>query len=178
MILVSDLDDTLVYSTNLNNDAYNFALEKFGYPRVDDTARITRECLDNVPRQILKQIVEEKQQYFSLNWMKYRLILNNPLLKILKRNGKQNCILWTKANKERANAIIDAFALNKIFKDIIFDDKTNFKKSIKRIKVLTDENKIIFYENEESSFQNYKPIRIIDTTKTDIFDVKGYLVRI
>ena len=30
MKLLIDLDDTLVNTTTLNNDAYNYALEKFG----------------------------------------------------------------------------------------------------------------------------------------------------
>ena len=45
MKFVVDLDDTLVSSTQLNNDAYNFALEEFGYNRIITDKRITRERL-------------------------------------------------------------------------------------------------------------------------------------
>ncbi len=178
MIIISDLDDTLVSSTTLNNDAYNFALEKFGYPRIDDEKRITRNDLNKISLQELKQIIEEKQRYFSLNWMKYRLVLNNILFQKLKQNGKRNCILWTKASKRRADVIIKEFDLDKIFQGIIYDDKTNFVKSIEKIKHLTNVNKVLIFENDESSFQNYKQIEIVDVMKTDIFDVKGYLIKI
>lgn len=178
MIIISDLDDTLVSSTALNNDAYNFALEKFGYPRIETNNRITRNNLNKISLQVLNKIIEEKQRYFSLNWMKYRLVLNDALLQKLKRNGKHNCFLWTKASKERANAIVKQFDLDKIFQEIIYDDKMNFEKSVETIKSLTKTNEVLIYENDESNFQNYKQIKTIDTIKTNIFDVKGYLIRI
>lgn len=178
MIIISDLDDTLVSSTALNNDAYNFALEKFGYPRIETQNRITRNNLNKISLQHLNKIIEEKQRYFSLNWMKYRLVLNKTLLEKLKRNGRQNCFLWTKANEERATAIIKQFDLDKIFEDVIYDEKMDFVKSVEKIKSLTGANEGLIYENDESNFQDYKQIKIIEEIKTDIFDVKGYLVKI
>jgi len=178
MIIISDLDDTLVSSTALNNDAYNFALEKFGYPRIETQNRITRNNLNKISLQHLNKIIEEKQRYFSLNWMKYRLVLNKTLLEKLKRNGRQNCFLWTKANEERATAIIKQFDLDKIFEDVIYDEKMNFVKSVEKIKSLTGANEGLIYENDESNFQDYKQIKIVEEIKTNIFDVKGYLVKI
>ncbi|MGN1201227.1 MAG: NIF family HAD-type phosphatase [Candidatus Caccovivens sp.] len=177
MILISDLDDTLVSSTVLNNDAYNFALEKFGYKRIETHNRITRNNLNKTSLQTLDKIIEEKQRYFCLNWMKYRLVLNYVLFQKLKRNGKHNCFLWTKASKERASSIVKQFELNKIFQNIIYDDKTNFDKSVETIKSLTKTNEVLIYENDESNFRNYKQIKPVDAIKTDIFDVKGYLIK-
>ena len=31
-----DLDETLIHSDSLNSDAYNYALEKCGYPWIED----------------------------------------------------------------------------------------------------------------------------------------------
>jgi len=48
-----DLDDTLIYSTPLNNDAYNYALQKFGYQVITTKKRITREDLSFVMKKHL-----------------------------------------------------------------------------------------------------------------------------
>ena len=58
MNLVVDLDDTLIYTTFLNNDAYNFALERYGYPRLDCKNRISRKSLSNVKREDLQKIIQ------------------------------------------------------------------------------------------------------------------------
>ena len=47
MVYVVDLDDTLVLTKNLNNDAYNYALEKHGQKRIKTSKRITRDNLKN-----------------------------------------------------------------------------------------------------------------------------------
>ena len=39
MVYVVDLDDTLVLTKNLNNDAYNFALEQNGQKRIKTAKR-------------------------------------------------------------------------------------------------------------------------------------------
>ena len=46
MKILIDLDDTLVNTTSLNNDAYNYALEKFGFKRINKNERITRDILN------------------------------------------------------------------------------------------------------------------------------------
>ena len=65
MKYIFDLDETLIQSTTLNNDAYNYALEKFGYPRINTSERITREELNFIPEELLRKIIKEKQKYFS-----------------------------------------------------------------------------------------------------------------
>lgn len=91
-----DLDDTLVSSTQLNNDAYNFALEEFGYDRIVTDKRITRERLGEYND--IDKIISLKQQYFTLAWLPYRLVTNNTLIEKLVLNKKENCYLWTKAD--------------------------------------------------------------------------------
>ena len=63
MKYIFDLDETLIQSTTLNNDAYNYALEKFGYPRINTSERITREELNFIPEELLRKIIKEKQKY-------------------------------------------------------------------------------------------------------------------
>ncbi len=40
MKYIFDLDETLIQSTTLNNDAYNYALEKFGFQRIITNERL------------------------------------------------------------------------------------------------------------------------------------------
>ena len=86
-----DLDDTLISSTTLNNDAYNFALEYFGYDRIITNERITRNTIKDYLN--LDQIIELKQKYFSRDWLPYRIVLNSDLIYKLKNYGKSNCYL-------------------------------------------------------------------------------------
>ena len=53
MVYVVDLDDTLVLTKNLNNDAYNYALEQNGQKRIKTAKRITRENLGKNPNEKL-----------------------------------------------------------------------------------------------------------------------------
>lgn len=48
--LIVDLDDTLVHTRELNNDAYNYALEQFGYPRIESAGRITKGYCQTISR--------------------------------------------------------------------------------------------------------------------------------
>ena len=69
--------------------------------------------------------LSSKQNYFTKEWLPYRVVLNKALIEKLIVNQKSNCYLWTKADKNRAHKIIDYCKLDKYFKDIIFDDKDN-----------------------------------------------------
>lgn len=122
MKLVVDLDDTLINTTNLNNDAYNFALEYFGYPRIITKDRLTRDSLSFLSNNELKSIIHLKQYYFTRNWLPYRVVVNNELLKII-INNKDDCFLWTKADINRANKILDLCDLKNHFNNVIFDKK-------------------------------------------------------
>lgn len=168
-----DLDDTLVNSTTLNNDAYNFGLEQFGFNRIITKGRVTRDLLTSYKD--LNEIIKLKQKYFTLDWLPYRLILNKELLLKLNKFGKSNCYLWTKADKTRANKIMESCNLSKLFKDIIFDEKINFSTSLHNLKQISNSNKIVIYENNHNFFQNQE-YKIIDAIKNKDFNIKGYLV--
>lgn len=175
MIYVVDLDDTLVSSTVLNNDSYNFALEHYGFNKLIINERITRERLDFIDNKTLENIIHLKQYYFTQEWLPYRVVLNKLLIDKLLINKKENCYLWTKADKNRTNKIIEYCRLDTYFNDIIFDDKSGFENSISTLQKITSANQFIIYENNKEFFykQNCK---IIDTIKTKFFDINGYLV--
>lgn len=175
MIYVVDLDDTLVSSTQLNNDSYNFALEQYNHKRLPTNERITREKLNFIESYERKDIIELKQKYFTDKWLPYRVVLNKALIEKLIINQKSNCYLWTKADKNRANKIIDYCKLDKYFKDIIFDDKESFNKSILRLSNIVKSNQFIIYENNSLFFANQN-CKIVDEIKNKFFNIKGYLV--
>ncbi len=130
MKYIFDLDDTLIQSTTLNNDAYNYALEKFDYPRIDTKERLTREKLKFIPEFKLEKIIEEKQRYFTSEWLPYRVIFNSELIKKIKEYGQENCYLWTKASKERVEPILKYCNLRVLFSKVIYDNKVTLNTSI------------------------------------------------
>ena len=90
MVYVVDLDDTLVLTKNLNNDAYNFALEQNGKKRIITNNRLTRETLGEISSE---KLISDKQNYFTQKWLKYRVVVNEEILKILQNQDKENCKL-------------------------------------------------------------------------------------
>ena len=101
-----DLDETLIHSDSLNCDAYNYALAKCGYPRIEDCLRLTRDSLQFLPASDLKKIIRIKQNYFTKSWLPYRIVLNTALLQRIRGYGKKNCYLWTSASKQRALSVL------------------------------------------------------------------------
>ena len=169
-----DLDDTLVNTTPLNNDAYNYALEKYGYPRINSDKRITRGNLKIKPSELSK-IIYEKQNYFCLPWLNYRVVVNQKLLNILKNNPKDDCYIWTKADKKRAYAVIKQCRLSKYFNGIIFDDKKNLDYPLTRLKSIANNVDFTIYENDSNLFRSLS-LQITNVIKDDFFDVKGYFI--
>ena len=150
MVYVVDLDDTLVFTKNLNNDAYNYALEKNGQKRIKTTKRLTRDNLKETPS---KKLVDDKQNYFAQKWLKYRVIVNEEILSILRKQDKENCYLWTSADKDRADYILKELDLYKYFNKIIFDDKKDLNNSLKRLKDITKSNVFLIFEDNDKLFK-------------------------
>lgn len=110
-----DLDETLIHSDFLNCDAYNYALAKCGYLRIEDCLRLTRDSLQFIPTTDLKKIIKIKQNYFTKSWLPYRIVLNTALLQRIRGYGKKNCYLWTSASKQRALSVLRRCKLKHFF---------------------------------------------------------------
>lgn len=175
MKYIFDLDDTLIQSTSLNNDAYNYALEKYGYERIETGSRLTREKLKFISFEKLKKIIEEKQKYFTSEWLPYRVALNSELIERIKKYGKENCYLWTKANEKRASAVLKYCNLSCLFESIIYDNKDSFNESMGVLKAVTGSDEFIIYENESELFVGNGVLKV-DSIRTIEFDVTGYLI--
>jgi FMN phosphatase YigB (HAD superfamily) len=150
LVYVVDLDDTLVSTKNLNNDAYNFALKNNGHKRLKTRKRLTRE---NLGETLSKKLIADKQNYFTQKWLKYRVVVNEDILKILQNQDKENCYLWTSADKNRADFILKELDLYKYFNKVIYDDKKDLNSSLKRLKDITKSNVFLIFEDNEKFFK-------------------------
>lgn len=175
MKYIFDLDETLIQSTTLNNDAYNYALEKFGYPRTNTSERLTREKLNFIPSTLLQKIIKEKQKYFTSEWLPYRITINTELVELIRGHGRKNCYLWTKASKNRVKSILRYCCLDNLFNKIIFDDKSTFLTSIEKLKAVTHSDKFIIYEDTLNLFDN-EQVELLEHFVTESFDVFEYSI--
>ena len=171
MVYVVDLDDTLVLTRNLNNDAYNFALEQNGQKRIRTAKRLTRENLNASPS---KKLITDKQNYFAQKWIKYRVVVNEDILDLLKTQDKANCYLWTSADKNRAEYILKELDLYKYFNKVIYDDKKDLNSSLKRLKDITKSNVFLIFEDNEKFF---KKTILRERVESDKFKVKKYCIK-
>jgi FMN phosphatase YigB (HAD superfamily) len=173
LVYVVDLDDTLVLTKNLNNDAYNYALEQNGQKRIKTAKRITR---DNLKNKHNKQIISDKQNYFAQKWLKYRVVVNEEILKLLKNQDKENCFLWTSADKNRADFILKELNLYKYFNKVIYDDKKDINSSLKRLKDITKSNVFLIFEDNNSLF-TINEQKLLSVLNFNNFKINKFLVQ-
>lgn len=173
MVCVVDLDDTLVLTKNLNNDAYNFALEQNGQKRIKTNKRLTRETLGET---LSKKLIADKQNYFVQKWLKYRVVVNEEILKILQNQNKENCYLWTSADKSRAEYLLKELDLYRYFNEVIYDDKKDLNSSLKRLKDITKSNVFLIFEDNCILFN--KQAYLEKKIKRKTFNVKEYFITI
>lgn len=172
MVYVIDLDDTLVLTKNLNNDAYNFALEQNGQRRIKTNNRLTRKNFDETAS---KKLIIDKQNYFAQKWLKYRVVFNEKILNLLKNQDKENCYLWTSADKNRADYILKELDLYKYFNKVIYDDKKDLNSSLKRLKDITKSNVFLIFEDNDGLFKD-QFIKIKLALISRFFMVNKYLI--
>ena len=170
MVYVVDLDDTLVLTKNLNNDAYNFALENNGHRRIKTAKRLTREYLRIEPNE---KLIADKQNYFTQKWLKYRVVVNQEILSLLKKQERKNCYLWTSADKNRAEYMLKELDLYKYFNKIIYDDKKDLDISLKRLKDITKSNVFLIFEDSYALLKN-KSMNCIGNDDRKVFNINIY----
>jgi len=149
---VFDMDGTLFFTDKLNNESYNFALIERKYKPINTQNRITREVVKNsypeIDEQELARIIHKKQEYFINN---ISLVQKNIFLfDILNRTKKDVCILWTSAEKRRAESIVEAFTLQNFFNRIFLSVKKNILKDIEHIclELSCTRNNLCVFEND------------------------------
>ena len=177
MKFLFDLDDTLIASSKLNTDAYNYALESLGYQRLDGVHRITRENLKCIPPVVSDTIIRRKQEYFAQAWLPCRILLNDGLLAVAMKNGRQNCFLWTRARKERAEAVLTMCNLNRYFKSIIYDEKKSFRRSMEKLRAIIGRDDFLLFEDNVELLQ-YPNVSKVCDINMEHFHYAIYLVQI
>lgn len=147
-----DMDGTLFFTDELNNESYNYALKKYNLPIIENQKRITREVVkrtySELNAQQLTKLIQFKQDYFIKNINKVHI--NGSLFYILRKIKKNNCILWTSAEKKRTEALINEFNLHNFFIRIILSEKKNISQDIKNIcsEFSCTYNKLLVFEND------------------------------
>lgn len=149
-ISVFDLDNTLVFTDRLNNESYNFALAEIGKERMDGIERITRNIVYSIydlTDDEKHRLIKMKQEYFVNNISKIEL--NDYLISKLRKLDSSKCVLWTRAEKVRAEAILKYLHIDDCFAKVFYSHKDYLESDIKTICSFFNCKKedLIFYDD-------------------------------
>lgn len=177
---VFDLDNTIIMTNKLNNESYNYALSHFGLPPLALDTRITRKIVNiNYPNLTGLQKIELislKQSYFKSN-ISYT-VPNLKLISLLQSKEQSCCLLWTSADKERAECLLKYYEIQNSFISILYSDKKRVETDINKICKIFDCNKqnLRFFEDDIDVIYNLRllgqNVTIIDSDLSD--DEEGY----
>lgn len=103
------------------------------------------------------------------------MVVNEEILNLLKNQDKENCFLWTSADKNRADFILKELDLYKYFNKIIFDHKKDLNTSLKRLKDITKSNVFLIFEDNDSLSKYKKGVSIKGLFVND-FSVNKYKI--
>ena len=154
-IYLIDLDNTLVYTDELNNEAYKYAIKKLDLVLVNNITykdRITRNDIfkyyPKLDKQRIGQLIEIKQEYFINNVNKLKL--NKILFNFLNSIHFKQRILWTAAEEKRVKSILKHYKIDNFFYDIIYTKKINILDDIDYICKKNNYNKkdLVFCDND------------------------------
>ena len=150
-INVFDLDNTLVFTDKLNNESYNFALAEIEKERIDGIERITRNIVYSIYKLTddeKHRLIKTKQEYFVNNISKIEI--NNDLVSKLRKLDSSKCILWTRAEKIRTEAILKYLQISECFSKVFYSHKHDLKSDIITICSFFNCKKenLVFYDDE------------------------------
>ena len=159
---VFDLDNTLVFTDVLNNEAYNFVLKKFGLSEIRYVDRITREIIFQKYPCIEKweDEITALKQFFFINHLDRTLPSKELFLKLVNSSKDEN-ILWTSAEEVRVFAILEHYKITEKFKKVLFSEKTDVEKDVGEMCKLfkCSQEDLIFFED------NFKVIYELERLK-------------
>ena len=151
---VFDLDNTLIFTDSLNNEAYNYALKQLNFNTIHNYKRITRAVVfdkfPNISSDNRNRIVELKQKYFIENLDK--TAPNKSLLELLVKLDYNQSILWTNASEQRVFAILDYYKIRNSFSQILFSRKVHIANDVEKICRIQEcrHQQLVFYEDNQS----------------------------
>ena len=161
---VFDLDNTLIFTDALNNEAYNFILKKFGLSEIQNVERITREVVFQKYPEVEKwkdEIIVLKQKFF-LDHLERTFPARELFIK-LENSEKCRNILWTSAEKTRVIAILEYYKITEKFRDIVFSKKVDVEKDIMKICRIFEcsQEDVIFFDDNLRVIQELKRLKLI-----------------
>lgn len=167
---VFDLDNTIIYTDYLNYESYKFALVEYldheALLKLPKNKRITREYIYTnfsylgLTDADYTKIINKKQNYFIKHIEKTSP--NLKLIKFLNLQKKEDCILWTSSNKERALSILEYYNLEDAFLTKIFSNKANIEKDILNIteKFCCDKKNLLIFEDDIKNIEKLKYLSV------------------
>ena len=103
------------------------------------------------------------------------MVVNEEILNLLNNQDKENCYLWTSADKNRADFILKELDLYKYFNKVIYDDKKDLNSSLKRLKDITKSNVFLIFEDNDGLFKDqFIKIKLVLISR--FFMVNKYLI--
>lgn len=166
---VFDLDNTLVFTDELNNFSYNRALYAFNGETINGYKRITRKVVraefKSLNEKELETIISNKQEHFVDNL--HLCVVNIKLLDFLKNTNPAHCVIWTSADQNRVEAILNHYKLTALFQKIVYSTKEIINEDITTLCNLFNCNKnnlVVFEDNitiiKELELQGVKVIPV------------------
>ena len=161
---IFDAEGTLFFTDDLNNESYNYALLENNLQPIANRHRITRKTIIDVYNLLnksqLDKIIQQKQEYF-INHID-KISGNHLLFNILSKIDKNKSILWTASDRKKMEHVLSNFNMKFYFKEIIFSDKKDISKDLKKFCDFfhcTHEQLLIF-ENDISIAEELNILRI------------------
>ena len=154
MFHIFDIDNTLLFTNELNNKAYIFALLSLGLKALVPCKRITRTVVSLwypfLTDEDLTAIVRLKQTYVNENL--HLVSINNDLYRLLQEIERNKVGLWTAADPSRIQKILD------------YTDITNYTFVLvikaKRIYVVVFKSFVIYLSVKKISYAFTKMIKM------------------
>lgn len=137
---VFDIDNTLIYTDELNTASYLWALEQKGRTLDWKGGRITKEVVrEEYPHLTKEELIEIsalKQQYF-LDHLELTQV-NEEVKALLENIPRERCVMWTSAHPLRVRKMLEYYGVCDAFvearfteKEAVHDDAAFFCKAMK-----------------------------------------------
>lgn len=167
-VAIFDLDNTLIFTDDLNNCSYKYAMRIMGLNTLNHRSRITKkDILKHYPtlnRKEFDDLLSLKMSYYGENLNKTKL--NVSLVNLLKTLDSHIIVLWTAANQHRANLLLIEYDLVGYFDLFYYSDKEEVCDDINNICSYFNADKIdlCVYEDNDTTIEqlsNYG-VRVVD----------------
>lgn len=155
VVVICDLDNTLIFTDDANNQSYIEVMGRHGYDtsRLQSVKRVTSKYIHqsypNISKFKLWQIKRCKLKTFMKNL--YLINLNGSLMETIYKRTNLPVVIWTSSNRKRALAQIKYFNIKHDW--IVFSQKdtaTEISRVVSLIKKKYKANRhqILFYEDD------------------------------